>query len=74
MPFLKKNFPVIMNPPNPTSFCIVLRHSLVDAFSSDLKTYPRFAKARAISFEQKPGELLIIPPGWFHQVRPVFVS
>lgn len=42
-------------------------NSLVDAFSPDLKTYPRFAKARAISFEQKPGELLIIPPGWFHQ-------
>lgn len=42
-------------------------NSAVDAFNPDLKTYPRFAKARAISFVQKPGELLIIPPGWFHQ-------
>ena len=49
--------------------CVILYlFSRVDAFNPDLKKYPKFSKARAISFEQRPGELLIIPPGWFHQV------
>ncbi|XP_033107148.1 HSPB1-associated protein 1-like, partial [Anneissia japonica] len=39
----------------------------VDAFNPDLKTYPLFRHAKAIEFDQKPGELLIIPTGWFHQ-------
>ncbi|CAB3983835.1 F-box At1g78280-like, partial [Paramuricea clavata] len=42
-------------------------NSPIDAYNPDLKKYPKFSKARAISFEQRPGELLIIPPGWFHQ-------
>ena len=43
-------------------------YSPIDAYNPDLKKYPKFSKAQAISFEQNPGELLIIPPGWFHQV------
>lgn len=46
----------------------VLYFSPIDAYNHDLKKYPKFSEARAISFEQGPGELLIIPPGWFHQV------
>ena len=42
-------------------------NSPIDAYNPDLKKYPKFSEARAISFEQNPGELLIIPPGWFHQ-------
>ncbi|XP_033118154.1 F-box protein At1g78280-like [Anneissia japonica] len=42
-------------------------NSPVDAFNPDLKTYPMFRHAKAIEFDQKPGELLIIPTGWFHQ-------
>ncbi|XP_028393862.1 F-box protein At1g78280-like isoform X2 [Dendronephthya gigantea] len=42
-------------------------NSPIDAYDPDVKKYPKFLKAREISFEQKPGELLIIPPGWFHQ-------
>ncbi|XP_072034959.1 uncharacterized protein [Amphiura filiformis] len=39
----------------------------IDAFNPDLKRFPRFAKAKAIEFDQHPGELLLIPTGWFHQ-------
>ncbi|XP_071809042.1 uncharacterized protein [Asterias amurensis] len=42
-------------------------NSPIDAFDPDLQTYPMFAQARAITFTQHPGELLIIPTGWFHQ-------
>ncbi|XP_041471533.1 F-box protein At1g78280-like [Lytechinus variegatus] len=41
--------------------------SPIDAFDPDLDAYPNFAKARAFHVEQHPGELLIIPSGWFHQ-------
>jgi hypothetical protein len=47
-------------------FCF--HYSPIDAYNPDLKKYPQFSKAQGMSFEQNPGELLIIPPGWFHQV------
>jgi hypothetical protein len=42
-------------------------NSEVDAFDPDYDMYPLFAKAKYIEFEQLPGELLMIPTGWFHQ-------
>ncbi|XP_022082618.1 F-box protein At1g78280-like isoform X2 [Acanthaster planci] len=42
-------------------------NSPVDAFDPDLNRYPNFVKAEAVEFTQYPGELLIIPTGWFHQ-------
>lgn len=42
-------------------------NSLIDTFNPDLKTYPKFSHAHSIDFEQKTGELLIIPTGWYHQ-------
>ncbi|EDO47823.1 predicted protein [Nematostella vectensis] len=39
----------------------------VDAFAPDLEKFPLFLKAKALSFTQNAGELLIIPTGWFHQ-------
>ena len=41
----------------------------MDAFNPDYKRFPEFRKARAISFTQEAGEILIIPTGWFHQVE-----
>ena len=43
--------------------------SPVDAYNPDYKQYPKFRKAKAISFTQEAGDLFIIPTGWFHQVR-----
>ncbi|GAB1609539.1 F-box protein At1g78280-like [Argonauta hians] len=42
-------------------------NSKVDAFSPDFEKYPMFRAAKSIEFEQKSGELLIIPTGWYHQ-------
>lgn len=42
-------------------------NSPVDAFYPDFKQFPKFRQAQAISFTQEPGEILIIPTGWFHQ-------
>ncbi|XP_048580482.1 F-box protein At1g78280-like [Nematostella vectensis] len=42
-------------------------NSPVDAFAPDLEKFPLFSKAKALSFTQNAGELLIIPTGWFHQ-------
>ena len=49
------------------SFFAFLFVSGIDAFDPDFKKFPRFAKAKAIEFDQHPGELLMIPTGWFHQ-------
>jgi len=43
--------------------------SVVDAFEVDYgERYPLAAKASYLEFDQLPGDLLIIPTGWFHQV------
>ena len=47
---------------------IGLNFSPIDAFDPDLKIYKKFSEARALEFDQLPGEMLLIPTGWFHQV------
>lgn len=44
-------------------------NSPVDAFApeSELQQFPLFKSAKYIEVEQKAGELLFIPTGWFHQ-------
>jgi len=43
--------------------------SAVDSFEVDyIKRFPLMAKAKYLEFDQFPGDLLIIPTGWFHQV------
>ncbi|MFM0170878.1 cupin-like domain-containing protein [Paraburkholderia sediminicola] len=40
----------------------------VDVAEPDLVRFPRFAEARGIDVLLEPGDLLIIPTGWFHCV------
>jgi hypothetical protein len=40
----------------------------VDIGSPDLNRHPRFADARGIDVVIEPGDLLIIPIGWFHGI------
>ncbi len=35
----------------------------------DLKRYPLFAKATPIRFQLNPGEMLFVPPGWWHMAK-----
>ncbi|XP_064641913.1 uncharacterized protein LOC135496484 [Lineus longissimus] len=47
-------------------------NSPVDAFDPEsVAKYPKFKNTKAIMFDQHPGELLIIPTGWFHQAYNV---
>lgn len=54
------------------SLCILC--SPLDAFDPDLKHYPKFGRAQYLETELLPGEMLIIPAGWFHQVRALFTK
>ncbi|SDH29028.1 cupin-like domain-containing protein [Paraburkholderia phenazinium] len=40
----------------------------VDAAAPDLARFPRFAEARGVDVVIEPGDLLVIPTGWFHCV------
>lgn len=43
-------------------------NSAVDSFEGDFRQrFPLAAKAKYLEFDQLPGDLLIIPTGWFHQ-------
>jgi hypothetical protein len=45
-------------------------NSRVNAFAPDaLEQFPLFANATVIRTTQHEGELMIIPPGWYHQVQ-----
>ena len=48
--------------------CDLYIFSPIDTYVPDYNQYPEFRQARAISFTQEAGEILIIPTGWFHQV------
>lgn len=38
----------------------------VDPHAPDLARFPRFAESRAIVVDLAPGQILLIPPAWFH--------
>jgi hypothetical protein len=40
----------------------------VDSVGTDLERYPLFARATPIELISKPGDLVVIPPCWFHHV------
>ncbi|MDR3396906.1 MAG: cupin-like domain-containing protein [Pandoraea sp.] len=40
----------------------------VDVGSPDLTRFPRFAQARGVDVVLQPGDLLVIPTGWYHCV------
>ncbi|XP_043238146.1 lysine-specific demethylase 8-like [Amphibalanus amphitrite] len=48
--------------------------SRVDAERPDLEQFPAFAGARHQEVELGPGDLLYMPPGWWHYVRSLSVS
>jgi hypothetical protein len=46
-----------------------LYRGAVDAFEPDLERFPLFAQARPLVYEQRAGEVIFTPPGWWHAVR-----
>ncbi len=43
--------------------------SQVDIHNPDLKKFPKFARAESITFDLDGGDVLYIPPFWWHQVQ-----
>ncbi len=43
--------------------------SLVDLRNPDVQRFPRFEHARAERFTLGPGDMLYLPPGWWHEVE-----
>ena len=41
----------------------------VDAFKPDYLKHPLFKDIESITIEQKPGDIVYTPPGWWHQVQ-----
>ena len=48
--------------------------SQVDIDDPDLSTHPAFGNARAVECVLHPGQMLFIPPGWWHYVKALSVS
>ncbi|KAI8342808.1 hypothetical protein BC941DRAFT_466475 [Chlamydoabsidia padenii] len=53
---------------------IMSNTSQVDLDSPDLDTYPRFAQADYLECVLEPGDMLYIPPKWWHYVRSLDTS
>lgn len=43
----------------------------VNAFDPDLEKFPRFARAKAVDTEVRPGECMYVPPLWWHQTKNI---
>ncbi|XP_063409162.1 uncharacterized protein LOC134692633 [Mytilus trossulus] len=55
-------------------YCMVKSHGCpIDAFVPDSTKYPHFDKAQYLEVTVTAGEMLIIPTGWYHQVK-LFLS
>ena len=48
-----------------------VRGCAVNPYNFDANRYPEFVHARPLSVTVKPGEILLIPTGWFHAVKYV---
>lgn len=46
----------------------------VDAWAPNYDYYPKYRQVRALRFELAPGQMTIIPPGWFHTVKSHHVT
>jgi len=49
-------------------------YSPIDPCAPDLEAFPRFAEVELHEIVLGPGDLLYVPPGWWHEVTSLSVS
>ncbi|PIA18323.1 Clavaminate synthase-like protein [Coemansia reversa NRRL 1564] len=57
-----------------SSESLLANTSQIDVESPDIEKYPRSTKAQYLECVVKPGDLLYIPPRWWHYVRSLSTS
>lgn len=70
---------ILFSPKETAYLCPFEEHLLsntsrVDPTKPDLRTYPEFSKAHMLKCLLKPGEILYIPPKWWHHVTSLTKS
>ena len=53
---------------------LLFNTSQVDAEDPDLQRFPNFAGAKCVACVLRPGQMLYIPPTWWHFVRSLSPS
>lgn len=65
----RKQFTVYAPDQTPYLYAQGMLSQIKDIENPDLERFPLFAKARPITFVQEPGELVLLPTGWWHTTR-----
>ncbi len=58
----------------PTDWIDLREHSLLDIEHPDYDRFPLFREARPLSGVLEPGDMLWLPPNWWHQMKALEVS
>jgi hypothetical protein len=67
-------YPAGQDPPKPGATIDLREHSLVNPEQPDHKRFPLFRQATPFVAILQPGDILWLPPEWWHQIRALDVS
>lgn len=67
-------YPVSNKPPAPNDKIDFRAHSLVNPEQPNYEQFPRFKEATPLTCILEPGDILWLPPEWWHQVTSIDIS
>lgn len=67
-------YPASDQPPGEGDWIDLREHSLVNPDQPDLEKHPKFAAAKQYEAVLHPGDMLWLPPCWWHQIRSLDTS
>jgi histone arginine demethylase JMJD6 len=65
----RKQFTVFAPDQTPYLYAQGMLSQVKDIENPDLERFPLFAQARSLTFVQEPGEIVLLPTGWWHTTR-----
>lgn len=65
----RKQFTVFAPDQTPYLYAQGMLSQIKDIEHPDLERFPLFAQARSLTFVQEPGEIVLLPTGWWHTTR-----